>query len=683
MMSTPRRNGQLSSCEPCRKSKLRCDHGSPICRRCVARGRSELCIYHPAPLTNILAPKRARKKGSSNPPTKGFQAAPYPDIFDWMNLTQSTCPGSEVSSNQGKVSLRRPGFFGATSHSETLFKDSSDIGLPQDPAIDPAAPVNARQVEVGAQILSLLKHLPFFTELVEVRYKFFVGWVFPPQVIRSSLKQLDEEYRNHVQGLSDADAHLRLLEWSRTIFRRTGSTIKTHPSMTLSEYADLIIHRWELIGVIFALVGAASYQIAAEEPVFRREDIPGQHKQGLRKITVAASEMCIQFCSSLGTITDMLSWLLIQHTIYLCEMYGISDYRPWQSHGNVTSLVFALGLHQYQPDPTVPFFLEEIRKRFMVAAYAMDKEIATFLGRPPRICARYCDLQVPLDISWDELASETGERERALQRLNSEGWNIDGDLEKGSQPRVMLLTSLIREKILEVSLSRETANFEERVNEICRESNERRLKLPPFLQWTPQTEAPYVASLQLEFLYQEFLLWQSLVKRTGNRYEALIGTSREIMGLLLDRISRDIRIGKISHFSINDLCFVGLPVAGILSTELLRQSQAAFADTSSCTASATTFPRAEIIQKLSVFASHLETFFLNREGDYDDCMKGLMYIRKVLDRVLSPHGGSVLEPISESTQGAPGANDGIMDDMDLMALLENFDWEQEIRLCFS
>lgn len=72
-MAAPRRNGQLSSCEPCRKSKLRCDHQSPICGRCLCHGQAERCFYHPAPLTQprarasrVVSRKSKRKQRPDN-----------------------------------------------------------------------------------------------------------------------------------------------------------------------------------------------------------------------------------------------------------------------------------------------------------------------------------------------------------------------------------------------------------------------------------------------------------------------------------------------------------------------------------------------------------------------------------------------------------------------------------------
>lgn len=141
----------------------------------------------------------------------------------------------------------------------------------------------------------------------------------------------------------------------------------------------------------------------------------------------------------------------------------MSDYRTWQRQGDVVSLVYALGLHQRKADERKPFFLAEIRNRAMVAAYAMDKELATFLGRPPRICRQYCDLQFPLDIGWEDLVADASTRDAAIQRLGPDGWNVEGDMDKGARPRLTLLASILREMVLEFSLSRDVDNLWDRV----------------------------------------------------------------------------------------------------------------------------------------------------------------------------------------------------------------------------
>lgn len=46
-----RRNGKKQACEPCRKGKIACDHGTPHCGRCVRLKNTANCRYHPAPMT--------------------------------------------------------------------------------------------------------------------------------------------------------------------------------------------------------------------------------------------------------------------------------------------------------------------------------------------------------------------------------------------------------------------------------------------------------------------------------------------------------------------------------------------------------------------------------------------------------------------------------------------------------
>jgi chromatin structure-remodeling complex subunit RSC3/30 len=120
------------------------------------------------------------------------------------------------------------------------------------------------------------------------------------------------------------------------------------------------------------------------------------------------------------------------------------------------------------------------------------------------------------------------------------------------------------------------------------------------------------------------------------------------------------------------LCYIGLPAAGALATELLRHSQPKLESA----LSSAPFPRSEIIQKLSVFISHADTFIQQHEGDYEIALQGQMLIRQVLDRVLSP--------MTDQPFPDPSINGmTIGDDVDFMALLESFDWEQEIRPTFS
>ncbi|KAL3431361.1 hypothetical protein BDV09DRAFT_176491 [Aspergillus tetrazonus] len=326
-MAAPRWNGPLSSCEPCRKSKLRWDHSLPVCQRCTARRRAPECTYHACPLTKT-GPKenRARSNNGKNRANTCYDdTSSHTDLFDWVHKTPSVIARrSEAKPTEtGDRFFTQLGFLGPTSHS-TVFNDHGLVTESQSGALCDVNPeaVDSTMVEIGAQILSLLDQLPFYTEVLEKRFELFEGWIFGPQLVRETLHRLQVLYHNLVGDSSADDRHARLLEWSRTVFRNTAATTETYSAMTLSEYVSKITPKWETVGLIFALIGAATYQIAPDEAVFKRDAIPGKDKQELRKTAIAVSDMCLQFCNKAGAISDPLCWAAIQHTVLMMEMHG-------------------------------------------------------------------------------------------------------------------------------------------------------------------------------------------------------------------------------------------------------------------------------------------------------------------------------------------------------------------------
>lgn len=90
----------------------------------------------------------------------------------------------------------------------------------------------------------------------------------------------------------------------------------------------------------------------------------------------------------------------------------------------------------------------------MVATFTIDKILATLLGRPPLVSWRYCDIQYPLDLSFEEMLLEPSLVQKKILSLERNGgWNDEGTIRKGAWARVSLFKSILREKVLELSLS--------------------------------------------------------------------------------------------------------------------------------------------------------------------------------------------------------------------------------------
>ncbi|KAL2856532.1 putative Zn(II)2Cys6 transcription factor [Aspergillus pseudoustus] len=656
-MATLRKNGQQSSCEPCRTSKLRCDHSTPVCQRCVARNRADQCVYHPCPLTKPRDTRQrkeqARTSRKRNPSTTkvatGLSSA---ELYDWVERAPSVIARGPTPVQPKGTPLVDSGFLMSTTDSKDPQDEHQNFGSQTGILDDINTPqTDPRDTEVGAQILALFEHLSFFEEVIERRFDLFEGNVYGPQLLREALSVLKTLYEDAVRGAGANAKHARLLTWSRTIFQNTSIEIETtHPDMTLSEYVSLIAPRWDTISLVFAMLGTATYQISQTEEVLKREGMPGRDKHGLRKIAAAASDMCLQFSERLAAISDPLAWATIQRTILLVQIHGYADYRSWKSLGEVISVTLALGLHDGKVDEQIPFFLCEIRCRTMACAYAMDKDSSALLGRPPRICRRFCNFRYPMDMDWADIVADAPIREAAIQRLGPDGWDtLEHSGNECSRPRASIMSYILREMILEVSLGYSLDNLEDML-----------------------------------------ILSQAVAKLTGETPYSLIEASREILTVLLDAIGKRIRTGHVDHLLTCDLSYIGLPAAAALSKELLQRSL----QPPTLSADVVPFPRSEIIQKLCVFAAHLEFFLPNRESDNATFKKGLQSIRSTLDAVLDlpstglqNNGASNLLPPGDGV-GLPGHTTHFSGDaqgLEFAAFWEEFefDWEGDRRVLFS
>lgn len=121
-------------------------------------------------------------------------------------------------------------------------------------------------------------------------------------------------------------------------------------------------------------------------------------------------------------------------------------------------------IHRYKPpESDVPFFLSEIRKRLFASLYRTDKNLATFVGRPPRLPYQYCDAALPLEIDNDAPFLEDAALETVLKNVSPDGWDITGTsggkIRSSAAIRLRYTTSRLREKVLELSLGRKTENF--------------------------------------------------------------------------------------------------------------------------------------------------------------------------------------------------------------------------------
>ena len=168
-------------------------------------------------------------------------------------------------------------------------------------------------------------------------------------------------------------------------------------------------------------------------------------------------------------------------------------------------------------------------------------------------------------------------------------------------------------------------------------------------------------------IHTEFLLERSLVNRLKSTdMGALIPKARSLLGLVLAAVSKRDQLRDFSVDMIALLVTFGLPAAGVIGVEMLRQEQ-----TREYTQN---LPRSKVIQDLSVFVSALATVGPG-EGNYAICHHGQKILERILDKILSqPATGAAQthEMINNDTSlYFPTGNDA-----EFMQWLDNLEWER-------
>ncbi|CRG90035.1 C6 transcription factor, putative [Talaromyces islandicus] len=650
---------------------------------------------------------RKKKNKSSVFRERGKKLANLRQVY---RISASNAPVGQAANGQyGKPPRNEGPMFGGgifgLSNCLAAFEEQEHGNSSTNVSVNPeVCPVDSDQIESGARIVALLEDLPIYHRLMDYRYSTCKPWVFSQRLSNEVVMPLYALRDELQRSSSNTDKSLRrkASSLSRRLFENTANPVETWRNMTPSEYFSSTAMRWETIGLMFSCLASVVIMIPDDYEHLRLDD-GIIDKNELNSVAMDAAEACLAFCDDAGVMSDPLSWLLLRNTLLLDAVYGQSDLRPWRKLGDLANMVFALGWHRLQQSDcmNIPFFLYEIRKRVIVAAYALDKELATNLGRPPQIAWQYCNIQLPLDLSFDEIftASTSEEQEKYyLRKIGTDGWNIEGEINSGSRGRLKLMFSTIREKILEVSLSPHPGNKVQKLLEIYAEHQQMRSNLPPSLDLQCKllpnatlinidSTGESIANIQLEFLNNDFMIYRILAKETGNiqNRDSFLNLAQEIMTKLLSVISRAVSERGYRN-SPRNLHYIGLSCAGVLARELLQQSRHQRQHL---------LPRSEIIQNLTIFASHLEKC---REFEGNDVItkRGLDAVRGILDRVLSPpvagsetslsapklayHDENGIWPTDENAFLQHGLE--IIDDFDLamMAELDSIDWAQESLL---
>ena len=203
----------------------------------------------------------------------------------------------------------------------------------------------------------------------------------------------------------------------------------------------------------FIYIGLLRATVKTDSQVFHSR---GQSFLDRQKIMLMAFDACMQtraFCDQVEQINDLILWLLTSVYTLATWCFGDDSSRAWCLMGDIASAIAALGFHKgVEGGESGSPYLVELRKRVMALAHERDKELATFVGRPPHLSRRYYIVDLPLDLPDSVIIGPVEHLKAAKTKLDENGWSRDVMIHPVSRLRAILLLSVIREEVLELSL---------------------------------------------------------------------------------------------------------------------------------------------------------------------------------------------------------------------------------------
>lgn len=426
---------------------------------------------------------------------------------------------------------------------------------------------------------------------------------------------------------------------SRRIFENTSRPLQVPATLAERGIAEMILGgaglRWETIGLCCTFLSRASYAQAKQTQI--GEKSPAWKE--LMKEAVEHTLQCERICDRLDQVNDLTVQLLVYTTPVPTWCYGDDCWRSWRLVGDIVSALMALNYHkgfQHSGDPPQ---LIEIRKHAVAAAFELDKQTSTFVGRPPRLTKRFCVLESPADVPDSALGGSTEAFEAAKRSIGPSGWNAEENVFPATMQRATIEVYTVRELALELALSPCTTTFEQQAQEALRQSEAVWAQMPSFLRydytsWDTLSYSRVMSSLlvRMEHTYSEFLIYKMLVHRTGQFRNECLRRAYSVLAMTLDAVKKEDKLTE-HRVDIEWLTvYHAMPCVNVLILELYRhqtqQPQTTLA-----------ISRTALIIDLSTFISCCDWLSDPGHANFEVCRQAQAIFKRALDFILEPIRG--------------------------------------------
>lgn len=582
-------------------------------------------------------PKARKSKPQSLPTPSSVPASPRASP-----LSGARGAGREPPSS--KIADRDVGFLGSTAFNAVFTENEAHIPISSaidaeasnvgDQLHDQITAVQNSSLRRGSKdarfVLELLKDFPHLEKITD-RWK---GFDRLSSIIGPWLHDCQQSIRKDLYEKYDWTNDSSLAVAGNRLTANTERVLSMPNHVRFQDFTSYYTGenlRWEAIGCFLAACGLGLFGLSADQDELAFVGHLEQDKQRLMFRVLEAANACVALCEDAGQGTDLGFWFMVENCVQASQVLGDAHYAVWRKLCDLATAIFARGLHEIDESSGAPFWLQEMRRRGLGCAYACDKTLSTFVGRPPRISKRYCNIRIPLDLSYDELALEGEELAAARSQLDAEGWNTHPTSVRGTpfmSLRVWVLEACICEEVLELNLGPPPENLRARALDILRRCKELSTSIPVSLRYSPETWVTHETGISfqaiicyLDHTYNEFMLRRMLVRRFRDDPTELLLLAHKILAAVIE--ARHLRgIGSSNAACISWIIVLnGLPAAGVLALELLQLN-------------VRVIPHGKIKQDLCAFISCLQGVHVPGEGNWRLADRARKTLQHIMDRVL-------------------------------------------------
>ena len=292
---------RLAACDPCRSSKLACDHVRPACSRCRESNRVSKCIYRERPF----------KRGK----TLNGQHA---------QQVNSTRLGASIG--RVRTTFRNypnPGYLGSSSHA-TIFGHlpTGNDDESENPAQDPdetahTIPINDAQISHGADLIAEFQSLLSLVSckaLIEQWTGSGVNLALAEPFTKHCAETIEHMLRC---STGYAPSHKTI---SRNFFTQSWRPLAANANTTLEDFCAEFSYgnaRWETIGLFFTAASRASIETLPFDALYSTK----KEQRYFQKLAMLFSDQCLDIALSLDCLNDLQ--LILQYENFI--LHSIVD----------------------------------------------------------------------------------------------------------------------------------------------------------------------------------------------------------------------------------------------------------------------------------------------------------------------------------------------------------------------